>query len=84
MSYAALEVELCNGRVIPREGEPLPAAGRALLVLLETQATDPKKNVGNMSQVLSLIRARQLARGHTPRSADAITQQVRRERESWD
>jgi hypothetical protein len=84
MSYAALEVELYNGRVIPREGESLPAAGRALLILLETEATEPKKNVRNVSQALSLIRERQFARGHTPRSTDAITQQVLRERESWD
>jgi hypothetical protein len=83
MSYAAHEVELRNGRVISRDGEPLPAAARALLILLGDQETPPNENVGNISRALSVIRARQSARRHTPPSPDAIVQQVHRERESW-
>ena len=84
MRYATLEVELRDGRVIPRDGEVLPVAARALLVVLDPKAASRKEEVGDLSQTVSLIRARQTARGHSPRSADAVSQQVRRERESWE
>ncbi len=84
MSYETLEVELRDGRVIPRNGEVLPAAAHALLVVLNTEASSRKESAGDVAHALSLIRARQSARGHSPRSADAVSQQVRRERESWE
>jgi hypothetical protein len=82
MSYATLEVELRDGRVIPREGETLPATARALLVLLNAKTPSPEA-VDDVSRSVSRIRARQAARGYSPRCADAVNRQVRRERESW-
>lgn len=84
MSYAALEVELRNGRVIPCHGEELPSSARALLVVLETEEAPVVDHAQKFSEALSRIRARQAARGHNPPSADAVAQQVLRERASWD
>jgi len=84
MSCVTVEVGLRNGRIIPHDGESLPATARALLVVLETEVTLRKEDAGDISQALSLIRARQSARGYSPRSAGAVSQQMRRERERSD
>jgi len=83
MSYATLEVQLRNGRLISRSGEPLPTTAHALLVVLDSEVGPRKKDSGDISQALAVIRARQSARGHSPRSVDAVSQQLRIERESW-
>jgi len=61
MSCVTVEVGLRNGRIIPHDGESLPATARALLVVLETEVTLRKEDAGDISQALSLIRARQSA-----------------------
>lgn len=83
MSYAAVEVDLLNGRVLPRGGELLPDSARALLVVLESP-TPAASNSANISQTLNAIRQRQSARGHVPPSAAAVDQQIRAERDSWE
>ncbi len=79
MSYAAIEVELHGGRVVPRGPEPLPQEGAGLLVILSTHAATTR----GWQPALADIRKRQLARGHAPRSADAVARQIQTERESW-
>jgi hypothetical protein len=83
MSYPALEVELRNGRVVACNGEALPSSARALLVLLESDSVE-KEQGSDLLGVLTRIRSRQTARGHVPRSVEAVRDQVERERESWD
>lgn len=39
MNLKTVEVEIDHGRVIPLEGETLPAHGRALLTILSSSAT---------------------------------------------
>ena len=76
MSYATLEVDLRDGHVVPRSGETLPATAHALLVVLDTNPPPRAGNSPDVSQALAGIRGRQAARGHAPRSCDAIARQV--------
>lgn len=85
MSYAAIEVELREGHVIARGSEPLPKSGSGLLVILSGQ---PEANVNTVRgsgwlPALAEVRKRQAARGHSPRTADAVAEQLHHERESW-
>lgn len=80
MSYAAIEVELHEGRVVPRGPEPLPREGAGLLVILSARA-EPAQG---WQPALAEVRRRQAARGHVPRTADAVARQIHDERESWE
>lgn len=40
MSFKTLEVNLENGRVLPKGQEPLPSKARALLTILDSQEND--------------------------------------------
>lgn len=84
MNYATLEVDLRDGRVVPRDGETLPARAHALLVVLDAKPAPRAENSRDVSQVLASIRGRQTARGHSPPSGDAVARQVWSERTSWD
>jgi hypothetical protein len=86
MSYAAIEVELREGRLIPRGSEPLPKSGAGLLVILSEglEASTPAPGDAGWLPALAEIRKQQAARGHAPRTADAVAQQLHVERESWD
>ncbi|HXP61195.1 MAG TPA: hypothetical protein VN829_11930 [Dongiaceae bacterium] len=46
MSYRTLEVELENGRVRPRGGEPLPPKAHALLTILSPPSSEPDETAG--------------------------------------
>jgi hypothetical protein len=85
MSYSAIEVDLLNGCVIARGAEALPASGKGLLVILSQDHRGQEKNGGSgWSSALDEIRRRQLARGHVPRSAAAVAEQLAHERGSWE
>ncbi len=86
MSYAAIEVELREGHLIARGTEPLPKSGAGLLVILTGQPEASMKTVrGNgWLPALAEVRKRQAARGHAPRTADAVAEQLHHERESWN
>ena len=84
MNYATLEVDLRDGRVIPRNGETLPATAHALLVVLDTKPAPRAENSRDVAQALASIRGRQAARGHSPPSDEAVARQVRNERASWE
>jgi hypothetical protein len=86
MSYAAIEVELREGHLIARGSEPLPKSGTGLLVILsgESEANAKAVHGGGWLPVLTEVRKRQAARGHAPRTPDAVAQQLHRERESWN
>jgi hypothetical protein len=42
MGYIVLEVEIDNGRIVPREPGKLPEKGKGFLTVLETQDDDDK------------------------------------------
>jgi hypothetical protein len=79
MSYAAIEVEWHDGHLVARGSEPLPRSGAGLLVILSETAMGG----GGWRAALAEIRARQAARGHSPRTPEAVAEQLRQERESW-
>jgi len=83
MSYAAIEVELRDGRLVARGSEPLPKSGAGLLVIL-SETGGERGGEGGWRPVLAEIRQRQAARNHVPRTAEAVTQQLHDERTSWD
>ena len=83
MSYAAIEVELHEGRLVARGSEPLPKSGAGLLVILSDAGGEPVRD-GGWLPVLAEIRKRQAARAHVPRTADAVAQQLHDERETWN
>ena len=83
MSYAAIEVELFEGRLTARGSEPLPRSGAGLLVILSEKNGTASGSNGWMS-ALAEIRNRQSARGHKPRVADSVADQIADERESWN
>ena len=86
MSYSAIEVELREGRLIARGSEPLPTSGSGLLVILSEGSEVSAKLAGDGGWLPALaeIRRRQAARGHAPRTAEAVAQQLHQERESWN
>ncbi len=86
MSYAAIEVELREGHLIARGSEPLPKSGAGLLVLLswESEASPKPACSSGWLPALAAVRKRQAARGHAPRTPDAVAQQLHQERESWN
>jgi hypothetical protein len=85
MSYSAIEVDIREGRVVARDAEALPASGKGLLVILSQGRKDEEKNGrSGWSGALDEIRQWQMARGHLPRSAAAVAEQLGQERRSWD
>lgn len=82
MSYAALEVELREGRVIPRGPEPLPQSGSGLLVILS--AGNVLQGDSGWREAVADIRRRQEGRACAPRDAKAVATQLHEERKSWD
>lgn len=82
MSYAALEVELREGRVIPRGPEPLPQSGSGLLVILSS--TNTPCEASGWQRAVADIRRRQQARDYAPRDATEVGAQLHEERTSWD
>jgi len=86
MSYAAIEVELREGHLFARGSEPLPKSGAGLLVILSGEPEANAKPVRGNGWLAALaeVRKRQIARGHAPRTPDAVAQQLHQERESWN
>ncbi len=86
MSYAAIEVELREGHLIALGSEPLPKSGAGLLVILsgEPEASAKPIRSNGWLPALAEVRKRQAARGHAPRTADAVAEQLHQERESWN
>ncbi len=82
MSYAAIEVELHEGRVVPSGPEPLPQEGRGLLVILSESGAEKAHH--DWQDALTVIRKGQAARHHAPRTAEAVALQLHQERESWE
>ena len=82
MSYAAIEVELHEGRVVANGPEPLPQEGRGLLVILSSSGAE--KTSHGWQDAITEIRKRQAARQHAPRTAEAVVSQLHQERESWE
>lgn len=82
MSYAAIEVEIHEGRVVPSGPEPLPQEGRGLLVILSESGAEKAHH--GWQDALAAIRNGQATRQHAPRSAEAVALQLRQERESWE
>jgi hypothetical protein len=82
MSYAAIEVELHEGRVVASSAEPLPQEGKGLLVILSDVRTENAR--AGWHDALSAIRSQQAARQHTPRTAEAVAAQLHQERTSWE
>jgi len=82
MSYAAIEVELHEGRVVASNAEPLPQEGRGLLVILSSTGTENARR--GWQEALGNIRRQQAARQHTPRTAVAVAAQLHQERASWE
>ena len=82
MSYAAIEVELHEGRVVASGPEPLPQEGRGLLVILSDSGTERAHH--GWQDALTGIRKGQATRNHAPRTAEAAALQFQQERESWE
>ena len=82
MSYAAIEVELHEGRIIASGPEPLPQEGRGLLVILSDSGAE--KTHHGWQDALTDIRKGQATRNHAPRTAEAVALQLQQERESWE
>lgn len=53
MGFVTLEVDLDHGRVIPRGSDTLPETASALLTLLHSEATPPKKGAGSVSDFVA-------------------------------
>lgn len=43
MNYKTLEVDLEDGKVVPKDGSTLPSCGRALLTILDSEDSAPKE-----------------------------------------
>ena len=71
MGNIAIEADIENGKVIPREPEKLPVTGKALITVLPTQTKKPDINVIN-----SVI-------GTLKTDIDAAEWQ-RQERDAWE
>ena len=82
MSYAAIEVELHEGRIVASGPEPLPQEGRGLLVILSDSRAE--KSSHGWQDALTEIRKGQATRNHAPRTAEAVALQLQQERESWE
>ena len=82
MSYAAIEVELHEGRIVASGPEPLPQEGRGLLVILSDSGVE--KTHHGWQDALTDIRKGQATRNHAPRTAEAVALQLQQERESWE
>ena len=82
MSYAAIEVELHEGRIVASGPEPLPQEGRGLLVILSESGAE--KAHQDWRDTLTDIRKGQATRHHAPRTAEAVALQLQQERESWE
>ncbi len=81
MSYAAIEVEGREGKLIARGAEPSPKSGAGLLAILSERGAEPVREGGQPA--LAAIRQRQAARAQIPRTPDAVARQTEDERESW-
>ena len=81
MSYAAIEVELHEGRIVATGPEPLPQGGRGLLVILSDSVAERTHH--GWQDALTNIRKGQATRHHAPRTAEAVALQLQQERESW-
>jgi len=55
MSFQTLEVDVENGRIAPRNAEPIPARARALLTILETPPPEAPKASPNSGAGLSRL-----------------------------
>lgn len=62
--------------------EPLPMADGKVRVVIETAPAPTEKP--NFRQVVQAIWEAQRLRGHVPRSAEEIEEQIREVREGWD
>ena len=82
MSYAAIEVELHEGRVVASSAEPLPQEGKGLLVILSSTGMENARH--GWQDALGGIRRHQAERQHTPRTAEAVAAQLHQERASWE
>jgi len=57
MSYVTLEVDIDNGRVVPREPKKLPSTGRGLLTILESAENTSTASPMNALQALEALQA---------------------------
>lgn len=73
---------LADGRTVTLD-EPLPVAAGKVRVVVEVLPGEAKPRM-RLEEFEKVLRERQAARGHVPRTKEEVDAYLKAERESWD